>query len=366
MATKRKVRYAVVGQGYFAQIAVLPAFAHARRSQLAALVSDDEEKLAKLGEDYKVERLVRYEEYDALLASGDIDAVYIALPNSLHREYTERAARAGIHVLCEKPLGVTSEDCEAMIRACQEGGVKLMTAYRLHFEQANLSAIDLVQKGELGEARFFSSVFTMDVKQGNIRLDKDLGGGPLWDIGIYCVNAARNLFRDEPTSVFAFGGRRDDERYHEVHEQVAAVLRFPDDRLASFTLSFGAAGVSAYEIVGTKGSLRVDPAYNFAGDLAHTLRLDGKETKKKFKKRDQVAPEITYFSDCILQDREPEPSGREGLADVRVIEALYRSMKQGHPVELPPFEKPVRPDLGLEDHEPLGKEPELFHAQEPG
>jgi glucose-fructose oxidoreductase len=361
----RKIRYAVIGQGYFAQMAVLPAFAHAKNVALAALVSDDRAKLEKLGEDYGVETLISYDQLDQFLDGGEIDAVYLTLPNSLHREYTLRAARAGVHVLCEKPLGVSVEDCEAMIRACEESGVKLMTAYRLHFEEANLKAAAMAHDGTLGDVRAISSVFTMNVQKGNIRLDRDKGGGPLWDIGTYCINAARTIFRAEPTHAFAVGASRADERFAEVHEQVAAVMRFPDERLASFTISFGATDVSAYELVGTKGSLRVDPAFDFAHDLAHTLRIDGKEKRKVFRKRDQVAPELSYFADCILHDREPEPSGHEGLADVRVIQALYESTKTGHPVELGPLEKTRWPDLRQERSAPLGEEPELFHAEQP-
>src|SRR5687768_15114603 len=140
MATRGKknsggvVRYAVVGLGHIAQGAVLPAFAHARNSSLAGLVSGSPKKLRQLAKNYRVENSWSYEEYEDCLHSGFIDAVFIALPNDLHREYTIRAAEAGVHVLCEKPLAVTAEDCQAMIRAAQKNGVKLMTAYRLHFE----------------------------------------------------------------------------------------------------------------------------------------------------------------------------------------------------------------------------------------
>ena len=142
----RHIRYAVVGLGHIAQAAVLPAFRHAKKnSKLAALVSDDPVKLKALGKKYGVSRLYNYDEYEACLHSGEIDAVYIALPNSMHRDYTVRAAEAGVHVLCEKPMAVTSEDCMAMMAACEENGVRLMIAYRLHFEKANLHAISVAK-----------------------------------------------------------------------------------------------------------------------------------------------------------------------------------------------------------------------------
>jgi glucose-fructose oxidoreductase len=372
MARKEKpVRYAVVGQGYFAQIAVLPAFKNpkvARVAELAALVSDDPTKLEKLGEEYgvPVERRVGYDDYDRLLASGEVDAVYIALPNSKHRDFTERAARAGRHVLCEKPLAVTPDEAEAMIAACRDAGVKLMTAYRLHFEEANLRAAEIVRSGEIGTPRYFSSIFSMQVKAGNIRLSRELGGGPLWDIGVYCINAARALFREEPRAAFAFGGRpAGDPRFDEVHEQVSCVLRFSEDRLAQFTVSFGALDLSSYDIVGDKGHLHVEPAYEFAADLKHVLTVEGKQSRRTFKRRDQVGPELIYFSRCIREDREPEPSGLEGWCDLRVIDALYRSMKTGAPVELPRFEKPERPTIEQEIRVSPPEEPDLVNAEQP-
>src|SRR6266850_617497 len=139
----KKIRYAVVGLGYIAQNAVLPAFAHARNSELTALVSDNPTKLKKLSKKYSVPRTYSYEEYSECLESGEVDAVYIALPNHMHRAYTEAAAQAGVHVLCEKPMAVTEEDCQAMIAVAEKKKIKLMIAYRLHFEEANLKAIEL-------------------------------------------------------------------------------------------------------------------------------------------------------------------------------------------------------------------------------
>jgi predicted dehydrogenase len=363
---ERKIRYAVVGLGYIAQIAVLPAFAHARKnSELRALVSSDRVKRARLGRQYHVPSVYSYEQFGECLESGEIDAVYIALPNDLHRAYAEAAAQAGVHVLCEKPLAVTVEDCRAIVETAQQRDVKLMTAYRLHFEPANLSAIQIVQSGKLGVARLFNSMFSMQVKAGNIRLKRERGGGPLYDIGIYCINAARYLFRDEPTEVFATKSANGDIRFGEVEESVSATMRFPGDRIASFMCSFGAADVSAYEVVGTKGVLRVDPAYDFAGTLRHVLKINGKEQKKSFPRRDQFAPLLTYFSDCILKNREPEPNGIEGLRDVRIIEALYDSAERGQPVKLEALPVDRRPDKKQEISFPAVQKPKLIHAETP-
>ncbi len=342
----RQVRYAVVGLGHIAQVAVLPAFQHARKnSRLTALVSDDPVKLKKLARKYRVEATWSYDDYDECLRSGEIDAVYIALPNDMHHEYTVRAARAGIHVLCEKPLGLSEEECREMIAACDRGGVRLMTAYRLHFERANLKAVEIARARRIGEPRLFDAVFSMQVEdEHNIRLDRGKGGGPLWDIGIYCINAARYLFRAEPHEVLAAKATSADPRFTEVDEAVSAVMRFPEGRLASFTCSFGAADVSAYQLVGTKGDLRVDPAYEYAEKLRHVLTVGKRKQEQVFARRDQFGPELLYFSECVLEDREPEPSGREGLADVRVIRALERSLAEGRAIELAPFSKTDRPD----------------------
>jgi predicted dehydrogenase len=359
----RKVRYAVVGLGHIAQVAVLPAFAHAANSELTALVSDDAAKLRKVGRKYGVRNLFSYDQYEACLRSGQVDAVYIALPNSLHRDYTERAARAGVHVLCEKPLAVTAQDAQAMVRAAERSGIRLMTAYRLHFEAANLRAVEIVRSGRLGEPRLFDSVFTMNVKEGNIRLRKELGGGPLYDIGIYCINAARYLFRDEPYEVLAASVKGAERRFREVDEATSVVMRFPKDRLASFTCSFGAADVSSYRVVGTKGDLVVEPAYEYAGSLAHRLTVGGRASQRTFARRDQFAPELLHFSDCILRRRTPHPDGREGLADVRIIEALLRSARSGRPVRLTPVKVSRRPTLADEKRRPAVRKPEVVRAE---
>jgi glucose-fructose oxidoreductase len=363
----RRIRYAVIGLGHIAQTAVLPAFAHAKgNSELTALISDDSKKLRLLGAKYGLDRLYSYDRFDECMKSGEVDALYVALPNHLHAEYTTRAAGHGIHVLCEKPMAVTAADCRTMIRACEKNGVLLMVAYRLHFEKANLSTIELVRSGKLGEARLFNSVFTMDVRGGDIRLRAETGGGTLYDIGIYCINAARALFRAEPIEVAGAAASRDDERFAEVEEMFSATLRFPGDRLASIICSFGSSDCGEYRVVGTKGNVRLDPAYEYAMQLKQYVTTGGAPRERVFAKRDQFAPELAYFSRCIQRGAEPEPSGWEGLADVRIIEALYRSAKSGKPVKLPPFEKRTRPTARQEIHRPpVNRPPKPVHSKPP-
>jgi glucose-fructose oxidoreductase len=366
LTRKKKVRYAVVGCGWFAQVAVLPAFPNAENSTLAGIVSGDPTKRARLGERYGLEHTADYPEFERLLDDADVDAVYITLPNHLHREYTERAARAGRHVLCEKPLALTVEECRSMIETTEAAGVKLMTAYRLHFEAGNMDAVAHARDGLLGNLRFFNASYATTVQnEEDIRLDARKGGGTLYDIGIYCINAARYLFRAEPEEVFAFTASGREPRFSEVDEMAGALLRFPGSRLASFVSSFGAFSRDVYEIVGTRGSLRLEPGFGFAKDHRHSLVLDGTTKETTYERRDQVAPELIEFSRCILEDDQPEPSGREGMADVRVIEALYESARTGTKVGLPPFQVESYPEPEQALRRPLFEEPTLVHEKAP-
>jgi predicted dehydrogenase len=358
---KRQVRYAVIGAGNIAQVAVLPAFEHAtENSRLVALVSSDAAKRAALRKRHKLEDTADYDELEQLLERSDIDAVYIATPNSNHREFTERAARCGVHVLCEKPLAPSLEDCHAMMHACEEHAVKLMVAYRLHFEEATLKAFEIARSGQLGELRLFDSFFTHVVRPDDIRRDPEFAGGASFDLGVYCINAARNLFEAEPISVFAAGVEKNG-----VDDTTSVVMRFPGERLAQFCISNSVSGVSTYRVAGSKGDLRVEPGYEYAEGLVHYLTRDDETERTQFRKRDQFAPEILHFSDAILNDRQPEPSGEEGACDVRVVEAILESMKTGRTVELAPYQRLSRPSLGQERHKPAIDKPDPINAPSP-
>jgi len=362
---QRKIRYAVVGLGHLAQVAVLPAFAHTKNSELVALVTGDPAKQKKLSRKYKIKTAGTYEQYEECLR--EVDAVYIVLPNHLHKDFTVRALKAGVHVLCEKPLAVTEQECKVMIEAAEKNQRKLMVAYRLHFEKANLDAIRTAVTGKLGELRFFTSEFAQQVAEGNVRVTASVsnGGGPVYDMGVYCINAARYLFRDEPFEVLAVTASRNDPRFEKVEEMTSVTMKFPDDRLATFTTSFGATDIGRYTLVGTKGVLTADPAYEYSGALNLKIDIGKKSAKRNYPKRDQFAAEISYFSDCILQGKDPEPSGEEGLADVRVVEAIYESVQSGKPVTLPPFERKERPGPQQEIHKPAHGQPKTVRAKAP-
>jgi predicted dehydrogenase len=364
--TARRIRYAVVGAGWFGQTAVLPAFANAKEnSELAAIVSGDIEKRAVLSSQYGVPAYP-LDQFGDLLATGDIAVAYIVSPNSVHREQVLLAAKHGVHVLCEKPLADTAVAAEEMIAACDRAGVILMTAYRLHFEKGNLRAIDLVRNGVIGEPRVMVSTFTQQVDSDNSRLDPSLGGHPLLDVGIYCINAARYLFRDEPTEVTAFIATGQDPKFKKVPEMVSAVLRFPGERLASFVCGFGEAKASTYQVIGTKGDLRMDPAFSHVGERVMTITVGGESKDTRFPDSDQIASEIIYFSDCIRQRRRPEPDGRESLIDLWIIEAIKMSAFKGMAVPLQPFLLKPRPDSAQLISRPRhSAEPELVNASSP-
>ena len=248
--------------GHLSQVAILPAFSHARRSELGVLISGDKTKGRLLSQKYQVPTY-SYDKFEDALANEHIDAAFIVLPNTMHREFTERAAKSGVHVLCEKPMATNEKDCQAMIDACDRARVKLMIAYRLHFTDSQVRAIQLARSGKLGKLRTFDSQFAMQVEEDNIRVKEETGGGPLLDIGIYCINASRFLFGAEPTEVAAMAATSEDPRFKEVNEMVSVLLRFPGSRLATFTCSFGAHHIGEYPLVGTDAILHAEPAYSY-------------------------------------------------------------------------------------------------------
>lgn len=194
----------------------------------------------------------------------------------------------------------------------------------MHFDKANLEAVKIVQSRQIGDIRMFGSMFSQQVVEGNVRVEKiEQGGGTVYDMGVYCINAARYLFGDEPTEVVAISANNGEKRFAEIDEMTSALLRFPNERLASFTSSFGAAPVSTFVVIGIKGDHQMDCAYSYTGELKQQLTINGQTQERSFQAGDQFAAEIVYFSDCVLTGKEPEPSGEEGLADIGIVRAIY-------------------------------------------
>lgn len=336
----KKVRYAVVGAGRISQEAFLPSVDQTGNSTIAAIVSGNQLKARKLAEFYGVEHVFGYEQYGELLSSGLADAIYLALPNSMHADYAIRAARAGLHILVEKPMATTTEDCVAMVAAADRAGVMLMTAYRLHNEPGTIEVIESIRRGDIGDPRIFSSVLSFQADASNHRLKSVHWGGPLQDIGVYCVNTSRHVFGCEPCEARAMVCRAaDDLRFAEVEETIGATLRFPGGRLANFVVSFGAESIGSYRVVGTEGELEMSPGYKLDGGMHLRLRRGGRVTERSFPQVDPFSGQLSYFSDCIIQGVSPGATSREGWADVWILLAIEAAARTGQlqRIDLPPM-----------------------------
>jgi predicted dehydrogenase len=220
-----------------------------------------------------------------------------------------------------------------------------------------------VRQGRIGVPKFFNSSFGLTVRDGNIRTNRALGGGTLYDIGVYCINAARHLFRSEPKEVVAVSVNSGKATLTGIDESTGGLLRFDGERLAAFVTSFNSTDVAAYRIVGTKGQIHVDPAYEYAQGLAYELTINGRTTRQRIGKRDQFAPQLLYFSDCIRRDRQPEPSGEEGLQDVRIVQALYESAETGKAVQVAPFRAAKQPSGRQRIRRPGVAKPDLVKVK---
>ncbi|RFB80730.1 Gfo/Idh/MocA family protein [Methylovirgula sp. 4M-Z18] len=342
------IRYAVVGAGWISQQAFLPGVGQSGNAKVTVIVTGDRRKSAKLAEFYGIGSVVDYSSYDAVVCGQDIDAVYIATPNHLHADYAIRAARAGKHILVEKPIATSEEEALAMIAAAREAGVFLMTAYRLHNEPGTVAVLEAIRSGAIGRPLFFQSIFSFQTVVGNHRLKAESWGGPLQDVGVYCINAARHIFAEEPIEAVAMAHRPgDDPRFQEIEASVGAMLRFPSGGLAQFVASFGAAPVDNYRVIGSSGDLELDPGFKFETATKLRLRRDGEIHETPFPHIDHFGAQVAYFSDCITSGTPPEADGEEGLADLRVLRAVEKGSLTGQPqpITSPPRRCHPSPDL---------------------
>ncbi|EZP57392.1 Gfo/Idh/MocA family protein [Sphingomonas sp. RIT328] len=340
----KKVRYAVVAGGQISQQAFMPGVARTNNSEMVALVTGDPVKADKLAKQYKL-KAYTYEQYDELLRSGEIDAVYVATPNFLHMQYAVPALEAGIHVLLEKPMASSVEEAEQILAAQKKSGAKLMIAYRLHHEPGTVEMVARARGKEFGELRSFVSAFCQNVAEANSRGHNGYWGGPVPDMGTYPLNAARNLFSLEPIAVHAVGTTTPNRGFN-FHDTVAVTLTFPGERLAQFTVSYATASAEFFELVGTRASIYASPAFMFGPKVGirYVEKTEDGEKTHSFDPVEQFGNETQYFSDCILNDREPEANGEEGLLDMHVLAAVERSLETGETVTLPPRTRDRRID----------------------
>jgi predicted dehydrogenase len=325
----KKVGYAVIGLGRIAGH-FMPGSRMTTNSQITALVSGHRDKADRIAAEYGIPStcIYNYENFDQIDSNPAVDAVYVALPNSMHAEYTIRAAKAGKHVLCEKPMSTSVADAEQMIAACKAANVKLMIAYRCHYEPTNLKAVRLIREGALGQVQAIESSFGFNMGPNEWRTNKKLaGGGPVFDVGIYSLNACRYLTGEEPEHISAYASTIDhDARFMEVEENVSWTMRFPSGIVASCATTYGANMPGYFHVYGSKGWLQVDNAFVYEG-----LHMRGEYGDTKI---DELNPardpshfqaEAEHFSHCVQNNLEPQSPGEEGLRDMRYITEIYRS-----------------------------------------
>jgi predicted dehydrogenase len=368
MEAERKIRYAIVGLGDIAQEDMMPGVEHTGNSEITALITSDPVKASELGKKYGVESDFSYEQFEEALTSGTFDAIYLAMPNWRHAEFIVPALKAGIHVLTEKPLEVSTAKCKEIFDAEATSNAKLMVAYRLHFEPATLDSIDKIRSGLLGEVHLFASTFSQLVDPDNHRAKNGELAGPVFDMGPYPVNAARYIFQDEPIEVASAVGTKHPQSGfpQNFYDTVAVTLRFPENRLAQFNLSYFGNPSNSLIAVGTEGSLVLDPAYTFGKGLEQVVTIGEKKEEHSFKNTDHFGGELKYFSNCILNNESPEPNGEEGLADVRVLEGIMAALESGRSVKLAPFERSRRIDTKRQEITLRAvSTPELVHAGNP-
>jgi predicted dehydrogenase len=332
----KQIGYAVVGLGNLARTYVLPAFARAsEHSRLVAVVSGDRGKAQLVGQQLHAAPY-HYDELRQCLQRDDVNVLYLTLPNALHCDYAVEAARARVHILCEAPMAVTADECRRMIRTCQTNRVKLMMAYRLHFRPAVQRAFDMVRTGQLGIPKTFSADLATRVSGPNSTwLQRRLGGGSVYHLGVECIHAARSILGSEPAQVMAMTARMTRRFGGDVDESAVALIRFPDDRLAHFHTSFGEEPLSRFTIFGEDGWIQVANAYEANASSQLVLVRRGERREATFEPADEFVAMLAACSGAIREEREPEPAGIEGLQDTRIIEAIYRSSRDGRPVTLP-------------------------------
>jgi glucose-fructose oxidoreductase len=332
----KQIGFAAIGLGDPTRTFVLPAFARtAGHARLVAVISSDRARAEAVAQQAEA---VAYhqDELRQCLQRDDVNALYVALPNALYCDYAVEAARAGVHVLCEPPMAVTADECRRMIRICHTNRVKLMIAYRMKTRPAMVKALALLRAGQIGLPKTFSSDYTCRLEDPTSSwLQRRLGGGTVYHLGIECVNAARSILGSEPAQVMAMAARTSRRYGGDVDESAVALIRFPDERLAHFHTSFGEEPATGFTVFGEDGLIRVPGAYAVnAPDTVTIVSGDRRETFD-FEPTDECATLITTFAAAIREERQPEPSGIEGLQDVRIVEAIYRSSRDGRPVTLP-------------------------------
>ena len=330
-ATK-PIGYAAIGLGSISDI-FMRACAKSQQAKVTALVTGHADtKGAKYAAMYGIPKssIYTYETFDRIRDNKDVDAVYVGLPNSMHKEYTVRAAQAGKHVLCEKPMAVSSAECREMIAACRQANVKLMIAYRCHYDPTHLETLRLIQSGAIGQIQSFEGAFGFNAPTKNFwRLDRKLaGGGSLMDVGIYPLNAMRLFSGEEPASFTAITSTRDKTsgRFSSMEETLNWTMKFPSGITASLASTYGADMAGFVRINGDKATLEIAPAFSYVG--THLKSLNSRipaDTTSPNEETFHFQLEAEHLVQCIRTNTQPKTPGEEGLADLIAMESIYQA-----------------------------------------
>ncbi len=344
---EQRVGYAIVGLGHLSLDEILPALAQCKKSKVTALVSGNREKALKVAKQYGVpeKNIYNYQTYDQLKDNPEVQAIYIVLPNGLHAEYTIRGAKAGKHILCEKPMANTPEECRQMIEACKQANRKLMIAYRIQYEPYHAMIRDSIRQKKFGKVKFIEATNAQyTANPSHWRHVKALaGGGSLPDIGLYCLNTIRYALGEEPTEVMGYQySTPGDPLFKEVEENVTWQMRFPSGVLANCATAYAAHENRTYKVLAEKGWMSMQPAFAYKGLSMKQSHAEGPveyNEEPKIAEKNQFALEMDHFSDCIQQDKKPFTPGEEGLQDHIIMEAIYQSAREGKPVKLQKYDK---------------------------
>ncbi|MEF8827116.1 MAG: Gfo/Idh/MocA family oxidoreductase [Halapricum sp.] len=324
------MRFGILSTAKIARKDVIPAIQKSDHEVLA-IASRDGDRAAGVAKDLGIPR--SYGGYEQLLADDDLDAVYNPLPNALHAEWTREAADAGLHVLCEKPLAENAEQAAALHEYCEERGVTLMEAFMYRFHPRTERAADIAREELEGvHAVDASFKFALRDRPGDIRLDPDLAGGSVMDVGCYAISAAR-LFLGEPDQVFA---RTQDSRGSGVDTDMAGVLEYDDGALARVASGFDTPAVQTYRVEAENGWLEVETAFDIGPSEAGKIEyeIDGRRVTERFDPVDQYTREVEHFADSAATGIAPRIDASESMANMAVIDAVFESATDGTPVEV--------------------------------
>jgi predicted dehydrogenase len=327
-----KLGIALVGLGKYSEKQLAPALLETEHCRLAGIVTGTPEKAEKWRRKYNIpdNNIYNYENFDSIRENPDIDIVYVVLPNAMHAEYVIRAAAAEKHVICEKPMAVSVNECEQMIEACEKAGRLLSIGYRLHFEPNNLAMTELHNGNKYGKIKSISAEDGLVVDDGVWRIDKArAGGGPLMDVGIYCVQGATYTAGQKPIAVTAQEGKKTQpEKFKTVEQSLSWTMEFPDGLIAHCKTSYA----EEYNLLRAdceNGWMQLQPAYEYSG-----LKMQTSEGDKELPEINQQAAQMDDFAMCVKNNTKSKVPGEMGLRDVKVLMAIYESMRTGQRVEI--------------------------------